>query len=42
MKKILLVLTVSVVLGLVLSSCHAYEECPAYGEAENTASEVNG
>ena len=43
MKKILLVLSVSILLGLALSSCHAYEECPAYGEIDtSTTDEING
>jgi hypothetical protein len=42
MKKILLVLAVSVFVGLTLSACHAYEECPAYGQMEEAPTESNG
>jgi len=36
MKKILLVLAVSLFVGVLFTACHAYEECPAYGQIEDS------
>lgn len=36
MKKILLALAVSLFVGVLFTACHAYEECPAYGQIEPT------
>lgn len=42
MKKILLVLAVSILVGMAFTACHAYEECPAYGTVEAPADDANG